>query len=296
MSLDGVASPRPLLSVVIPVRNGASTLAQQLHALANQHSAPAFEIIVSDNGSEDDLDVVLRAAAKEWPWMQLRYVDSSEKRGVSHARNVGARAALAPNIAFCDSDDIVCADWVRVIAEGLQRSEGVGGALDESSLNGACTRHLARTDGSLPVGLNFLPYAIGANCGVRRCVWEYLNGFDEDFLHGAEEVDFYWRLQLAGYRLDFLPTAIVAYRHPDGLWNTARRAYRYGQGSCQLAAVHRDRLPKETWLEAAKTWSTLLIRLPLIAAPTQRLHYVRRLAHSVGQVVGSRRFGVMHLA
>lgn len=296
MSLDAALSPRPLLSVVIPVRNGAATLAQQLHALANQHTAPMFETIISDNGSEDDLDAVLRAAAEEWPWLQLRYVDSSAKRGVSHARNVGARAALAPNIAFCDSDDVVCADWVRAIAEGLQRSDGVGGALDESSLNGACARPPARADGSLPVGLSFLPYAIGANCGVRRCVWEYLNGFDEDFVHGAEEVDFYWRLQLAGYRLTFLPTAIVSYRHPDRLWSTARRAYRYGQGSCQLAAVYRDRLPNETRLEAARTWLTLLVRLPLIAAPAHRLNYVRRVAHSVGQVVGSRRYRVMHLA
>jgi GT2 family glycosyltransferase len=296
MSLDTSSYNPPLLSVVIPVRNGATTLPLQLQALANQRSAPMFEIVISDNGSEDNLKTVLQDAAQSWPSLNLRYIDSSSRRGVSHARNAGARVALAPHIAFCDSDDVVCLDWVRAIAAGLQHSDGVGGSLEECSLNDERARPQARAGSSLPVGLGFLPYAVGANCGVRRDVWERLNGFDENFLHGAEEVDFYWRLQLAGYRLSFVPAAVVAYRHPNGLWSTARRAYRYGMGSCQLAAVHRGHLPDETWLEVMRAWLNLLVRLPLVAWPKRRLNYVRRLAHSAGQIAGSRRYRIMHLA
>jgi GT2 family glycosyltransferase len=296
MNLDTPRDIPPLLSVVIPIRNGAATLPQQLQALANQHSAPVFEIIISDNGSEDNLQAVLRKAAQSWPSLNLRCVDSAARRGVSHARNAGARVALAPYIAFCDSDDVVSLDWVRAMAEGLEQFDGIGGALDEESLNDEHAGRQALAQSSLPVGLGFLPYPAGANCGVRRDVWAKLNGFDENFLYGAEEVDFYWRLQLAGYRLGFVAAAVVAYRHPHGLWKTARRAFRYGVGSCQLAAAHRTHLPQETWLEITRAWLNLLVGFPLIAWPERRLNYFRRLAHSAGQIIGSYRYRVLHLA
>jgi GT2 family glycosyltransferase len=296
MSLDASRNNTPLLSVVIPTRNGAATLLQQLHSLANQHVAPIFEIIISDNGSEDNLQAVLQEATQSWPFLSLRYVDSSARRGVSHARNAGARVALAPLVAFCDSDDVVYPDWVRAMTEGLQQYDGIGGALDELSLNPGHPLPHAVANNSLPIGLDFLPYPIGANCGVRRDVWAKLNGFDENFLDGAEEVDFYWRLQLAGYSLGFASAAVVAYRHPRGLRNTLRRAFRYGVGSCQLAANHRTHVPRETWLQIMKAWLGLLVRLPLIAWPARRLNYMRRLAHSLGLMVGSRRYRVLHLA
>jgi GT2 family glycosyltransferase len=296
MSLDTSGSITPILSIVIPTRNGAATLRQQLQALASQHAAPTFEIIVSDNGSDDDLHAVLQEAAQTWPFLDLRYVDSSARRGVSHARNAGARVALSPLVAFCDSDDVVCCDWVHAMAEGLLQYDGIGGALDEFSLNPGCSQPQAIANSSLPIGLKFLPYPIGANCGVRRDVWAKLNGFDENFLDGAEEVDFFWRLQLAGHSLGFASAAVVAYRHPRGLRNTLRRAFRYGVGSCQLAANHRTNLPQETWPEITKAWLGLLVRLPLIAWPAKRPDYMRRLAHSLGLIVGSSRYRVLHLA
>lgn len=285
----------PLLSVVIPVRNGANTLLEQLRALSDQRVPVSFEVIISDNGSEDDLQGVLQTASEQWPSLPIRYVDSSAKRGVSYARNAGARVAKAPRIAFCDSDDVVCADWVRAMSDGLERYDGIGGALDERSLNGGDPPVYEIAKNSLPTGLDFLPYPIGANCGVRYDVWQKLNGFDETFLHGAEEVDFFWRLQLAGYVLGFAPDAVVAYRHPQNLRSTVRRSFRYGIGSCQLAAVHREHVPRESWLKIIRGWLGLLIRLPLIAWPERR-HYIRRLAHSAGLVVGSRRYKVLHLA
>jgi GT2 family glycosyltransferase len=286
----------PKLSVVIPVRDGASTLLQQLSALANQRMAPSFEVIVSDNGSRDNLHDVLREALLKWPSLNLRSVDSSSRQGVSHARNVGTRAALSSLVAFCDSDDVVGSDWVRAMADGLDQYSGVGGALDEYSLNdGKPIQKTISADG-LPRGLDFLPYPVGANCGVRRNAWEELNGFDETFLHGAEEVDFYWRLQLAGLSLGFVPNAVVSYRHPSSLRAVVRRAYRYGVGSCQLAATHRAHLPRESYLKIALTCLTLLVRLPLVAVPTRRLNYLRRLAHYAGQIVGSHRYRVLHLA
>lgn len=287
---------RPDLAVVIPVRNGAATLPAQLRALAEQRDPPPFEVIVSDNGSEDDLAGVLREAAATWPGLELRCVDSSERAGVSHARNVGAGAAVADAVAFCDSDDIVGPDWVRAMSDGLTEYDSVGGPLDEETLNDPAARAQAHVADGLPVGLGFLPYPVGANCGVRRSVWAELSGFDEDFTSGAEEVDFFWRLQLAGHTLGFAPNAVVAYRHRADLRGTLRQAFKYGGASCQLVAAHRLVVPRESPLAIAAAWLKLLIRLPLLAVPTRRPHFMRRVAHKAGQVRGSWHHRIVHLA
>jgi GT2 family glycosyltransferase len=287
---------QPVVSVVIPVKNGAATLGAQLEALANQRCAPAFQVVVSDNGSEDDLHGVLAQATRRSPHLHVVSVDSSDRRGVPHARNVGASGVNTPFILFCDSDDIVCADWVRALADGLQNFDGVGGPLDERGLNSPNSPAHSHANTSFPVGLRFLPYPIGANCGVRREVWQKLGGFDERYTIGAEEVDFYWRLQLAGHTLGFIPHAVISYRHRIGLVNNARHAFGRGISSCHLAAQFKAVIPRESAWAIVRAWGGTLSRVPLLAFPSTRLRELRRLAHQVGQIVGSFRYGVVHLA
>ena len=292
----GVDIDRPLVSVVIPVRNGAATMGAQLEALACQRAAPSFEIVVSDNGSTDDLQECLAASSAQFPQLDIRCVDSSAKPGVSHARNEGLRQARADIVLICDSDDVVCPTWVRSMAEALETYDGVGGSLDEQTLNPPSSPMLAFATSSLPVGLGFLPYPVGANCGMRRKVWQALNGFDEGYLYGGEEVDFFWRLQLAGYRLGFVPHAVVAYRHRTGIGNNIRVAYLHGVGTCQLAARFRAKIPSQSPLAVARTWGGLCLRLPRLLNANRRLGHLRLIAHHVGLVVGSLRYGVIHLA
>jgi len=286
----------PLVSVIMPVRNGAATIGKQLEALAAQLSPPPFEVVISDNGSTDDLLGTLAAAAKRWPQLDLRRIDSSARQGISFARNEGIRYARGARILICDSDDVVCADWVRSLVAGLTTYDGVGGALDERLLNAPNSPAQTYAVASLPVGLGFLPYPVGANCGVRREVWQALGGFNENYLLGGEEVDFYWRLQLAGYTLGFIPEAVVAYRHRTGPANILRLGFRRGIGSCQLAAQFKAQIPPESVWKICGSWARLISRLPLLGSAERRLGYLRLAAHRVGQVVGSLRYGVVHLA
>jgi GT2 family glycosyltransferase len=291
---DDIDGPR--VSVVIPVRNGTATMGAELAALACQRAAPPFEIVVSDNGSTDGLQEWLVASSAQWPQLDIRCVDSSAKPGVSYARNEGVRHARADIILICDSDDIVCPTWVRSMAEALETYDGVGGSLDELTLNPPSSPMLAFATSSLPVGLGFLPYAVGANCGVRRKVWQALEGFDEAYLHGGEEIDFFWRLQLGGYKFGFVPQAVIAYRHRTGIRQNIRTAFWRGIGTCQLAARFSTQIPSQSAPAIARTWGGLFLRSPLLLQSNRRLGYLRRLAHHVGLIAGSLRYGIIHLA
>ena len=67
------------LSVIIPVRNGADLLRDQLEALAQEDFDGEWETIVADNGSTDELPTVIEQYAGRVPG--LRLVDASGRVG-----------------------------------------------------------------------------------------------------------------------------------------------------------------------------------------------------------------------
>ena len=80
-----------LVSVVVPVRNGAATIALQFEALADQDYDGPWEVVVSDNGSTD----ATRSVVDEWSAKLpgLRVVDSSQARG---SRTPATSGSLPP--------------------------------------------------------------------------------------------------------------------------------------------------------------------------------------------------------
>jgi glycosyltransferase involved in cell wall biosynthesis len=91
----------PLVSVVIPVYNGAHWLAETLKSLADQ-TYQNFEIILADDASTDNLQQVLDGFCDK----RLRAVHLKNNVGVSAGRNLGIELAKGEFIAFCDADDI----------------------------------------------------------------------------------------------------------------------------------------------------------------------------------------------
>jgi glycosyltransferase involved in cell wall biosynthesis len=88
----------PLVSVIIPVYNGARYLRAALESVFAQSYRP-FEVIVVDDGSTDDSGVI----AQSFP--DVRYIHQ-ENQGVAAARNHGIEAARGEFFAFLDQDDL----------------------------------------------------------------------------------------------------------------------------------------------------------------------------------------------
>lgn len=91
----------PLVSVVMPVHNGARWLGETLQSLYAQTES-RFEIVLVDDASTDDLRQVLTAHADE----RLQVIHLPRNVGVSAARNQGIALARGRYIAFCDADDL----------------------------------------------------------------------------------------------------------------------------------------------------------------------------------------------
>ncbi|QNF93482.1 glycosyltransferase family 2 protein [Janibacter sp. YB324] len=282
---------RVTASVIVPIRDAALTLPEQLAALAAQDTDVEWELLLVDNGSRDESPSIIREYADRWP--RVRHL-VCERPGANAARNTGAEMARGAHLLYCDADDVVHPSWVGAMTASLELHDAVGGRLDNETFPPG---HMPRHPDRLPVTGRFLQRAVTANFGVRRSVWSHVGGFNEEYEYGSTDTEFCWRVQLAGYELAYAPEAVVAYRHRATLASAARKSYRTGQAHVRLYRDFRDSgMPRSSWPRTIGRWGLLALRLPrALASEPYRWTWVREAAQTWGRVVGSVRLGLRYL-
>lgn len=284
------------MSVVIPARNVERTIGATLAALADQTYAGPWEVVVADNGSTDGTRGAIAAWADRFP--ALRVVDASDRRGVAHARNVGAAAARGARILICDADDVPAPEWVERMAAALEDHALVTGHQELRRFNRpeqyAWTGDADPDDA--PRGYGFLPYASGGNLGMRREVFDALAGFDESLLL-AEDIDFGWRAYYAGYAVHFVADARIHGHMRSDLRSLAKVRFRGGLAEPALYRRHRRRgMPRTERDELLDQYRWLVRTAPqVLADPARRYQWTAHAAMRAGRVVGSVRHRVRFL-
>lgn len=288
-----------LVSVIIPVLNGEPHITDQLEALSKQDYDGRWEVLIVDNGSTDGTLAVARSWRDSLP--EMRFADASTRRGLNHARNVGAWTARGDFLAFCDADDVVAPGWLSGLVRASPDLDIVGGRVHvEGDANWARTR--AAADG-LPVkrvfrglrrerALAYLPAAPGGNCGIWSSVARELT-WDEAFTFGSSDIEFCWRAVLSSYRLGIAPEAVIWRRERPGLGRLIRQWYAYGLSDVQLFRSFRHLgMPRDT----LTTWAWLLSHpAKLIQGRSSRREWLGYAARRAGRVSGSIRFRVLFL-
>ncbi len=286
------------LSVIIPCLNAEATIATQLEALAGQHWSEPWEVIISDNGSTDNSIAIARRFTGRLP--NLRIIDSSAKKGASYyARNVGVQASTAEAIAFCDADDEVAPGWIARIGEALSHYDVVYGQMCFDKFNSPeQAEHLSRLWKDGLYREQFLPHGGGGNTGIKLSVHEAIGGFDESLPRFAD-ADYYWRLQLEGYKLHYVPEAIYQYRlgrvNPSLL-------YLYRRGRTAVASdywlykkyrplgVKKEMVlpPHSSLMRSLITWLHLLKKMPYayLRSSETRSAWMRQFMMQTGNAVG----------
>jgi glycosyltransferase involved in cell wall biosynthesis len=277
----------PAISVVVPVRNAEDTLAVQLEALQRQDLAAPWEVIVADNGSTDRSVEVARSFAGR---MNLRIVDASGVRGAGHARNVGARAARAPNLVFVDADDEVAPGWLAAIVAALADHAVVASHFDKEKLNAPDLRERRGLAQELALGKHnyaaFLPHAGGSGLAVRRSVHEAIGGFDERLLR-LQDTDYSWRLQLAGHAIHLEPAALLHVRFRPGGLPSLRQMFDYGRFDGWLYQRYvRHGMERVPLLRDLRGIAELIVLTPLSRSALVRDRRLRSLANRIGIVIG----------
>lgn len=286
------------LSVIIPCFNAADTIAVQLEALAKQQWSEPWEVILSDNGSTDESVAIVEQYQEKLP--NLRIVDSSDRRGAAHARNVGVLAAAGDAIAFCDADDEVAPGWVAAMGEALSKYDFVGCRMEYNKLNEPWTLKYRPSHRQVD-GLQehrhppYLSYTPSSALGIRRSVHEAIGGFDKTLLK-LQDIDYCWRIQLAGTELHFVPEAVVHYRYRNTTESLFHQARLWGKYSIFLYKRYRPLgMPKLSLKTSVKEWVRLLKRFPHVLSEENRAAWLWIFAWRLGRLQGCINYRVLAL-
>jgi GT2 family glycosyltransferase len=281
----------------MPAFNGAAAIALQLEALTRQSYTGRWELIVADNGSTDETVAVAESWAARFP--RFRLIQARERRGTSHARNAGCRVSGGDIVLCCDHDDIVSPDWIVEMTSALRQYDAVGGSMERRSLNDpvALAARPPKLVDELLNTFEFLPYPLCANCGFRKELWKRLGGFDESYRYGSDDVEFFWRAQLAGATLGFVPRAVVHYRLRSDVKSIARQSYGYGRSHPKLFRQFRAvGMPRSNLRQVIGEWRWLAVNARDIAGPkTKQAVWFKRAGQRWGRIVGSIRNWTVYL-
>ena len=208
----------PIASVIVPMRNAAEVVLEQVAALRKQSGATNFEVIWVDNGSHDGTEQLVANATASDP--RMRVIAAPEIRSSYFARSQGVAVAQSDLLLFCDADDVVDEHWVRSMTSALAHLDVVGGALKLGINEVAAVPAEPRW--------GFLPSAPTANLGIRREVYTKLGGFNPRIPFG-EDTALCWRAQLQRFRFGFAPDAEVFFRRRSTEWRRIMRIWTSGR-------------------------------------------------------------------
>ncbi len=195
------------LSIVIATRDRAALLAGALASLDAQRDAPAFEVVVVDNGSRDGTAQLVgdRATTTRYP---LHYVFAGEpNRGA--ARNAGVRVASGDVVLFVD-DDVRLPERF-LFAHASAHAARVGRVVGGPILNVANT-----ASQPVPTLANYSgAFFCTCNVSVGRAAFDAVGGFDENFtLYGWEDTELGLRLRESGVARGFAWDAFLWHIKP----------------------------------------------------------------------------------
>lgn len=213
------------VSIIIPTFNGGPRIAACLDALLPQLTRCNAEILIVNDGSTDNSANVVRRYAG------VRVINQANA-GPAAARNRGASEAWGPILVFTDDDCVPTPKWLETMLMPFEDPQvvGVKGAYrtHQKSLTARFVqleyedryRRMARFDS--------IDFVDTYSAAFRRDRFLEMAGYDTTFpVACAEDIELSYRMSARGWKMKFVPEAIVYHTHPDSLSRYLKKKYKF---------------------------------------------------------------------
>jgi GT2 family glycosyltransferase len=219
-----------------------------LESLARQ-THPNFEVIVIDNGSDDQSAELVKTLVPTYP-KTLRLISNPDNRGFCAANNQGFDASQSEFVALLNNDAEADPHWLEALERVIRLSDDTGMAASKILVWEDPARidkvgHLIYPDGQnrgrgtgqIDRGqfdrVEETLWPDGCAAMYRRAMLNEIGGFDEEFFAYADDAELGLRGRIAGWTCLFAPDAVV--RH--------HRGATLGLGSARrLTLIERNRV------------------------------------------------------
>lgn len=236
-----MAISRNKISIIIPVKNNQSGIDLFLKKFFEYHSAENYplEIIIVDNNSDSPVRLPDIAHLHQFKIKVIK----CQKPGPASARNYGAQHASGEWFLFVDSDCIPTEHMIEGYANLESDAVGFQGlvnALGKDTISQYYeSQQIHRPPGKKDKTGNVIPKClVSANIFIKKDAFQEIDGFNESYIFGGEDIDFGLRLTKIG-QLEFADKAVVLHNYDDGLKGFIRRFIEYGKGN-RLVEKYQD--------------------------------------------------------
>ena len=209
----------PLVTVIVVTLNNLNLLRNCLESLYAQ-DCEAIEIIVIDNGSEQDIRGML---AKEFP--EVRMVRLDKNHGFAGGNNRAIETARGKYVALINNDAVAAPKWLSSLVATAESDPGIGAVasividgnrpevLDSCGVGISLDGMSRQAMRGIPVPELTQPEGVmlfsGCACLLRMEALNEVGLFDEDFFAYCEDTDLGLRLRRAGWNIVVAPGAYV---------------------------------------------------------------------------------------
>lgn len=216
----------PLVSIIIPTRNGKALLKQCIDSISKKTSYKNYEILIVDNGSDEPAALAYFEELSKKP--NIRVVRDDSPFNYSRLNNKAVEVAQGEVIALVNNDiEVISRDWLTVmVAHALRPCVGAVGAklwytnktlqhggviLGIGGVAGHSHKH-SREGASGYFSRLLITQSLSAVTAaclvIKKSIFNEVGGLEEEKLRIAfNDIDFCLRVREAGYRNVWTPLA-----------------------------------------------------------------------------------------
>ncbi|HOK65214.1 MAG TPA: glycosyltransferase [Anaerohalosphaeraceae bacterium] len=215
-----VRKDNPLVSVIMPAHNAREFIGEAIESVLIQNY-PHFELLVINDGSEDDTEAVIKRYEDE----RIRYF-VQERGGPSAARNEGIRRSKGEFFVMLDADDCLSADHLGQMLDAFDEYPEADLIycktilIDEEGRTIQVHQQLEFSDSNQLIreffhaGFPLLPF----RTMIRRRVFEQIGEYDPS-LWVAEDFDMWRRFLKQGLVFRYWPKSFYGRRIRENAWS-----------------------------------------------------------------------------
>ena len=196
----------PRVSVIIPCYNHGEFISDAVKSIINQ-TYQDFEIIIINDGSDDDY--TNKILSSNMNFEKTKIINTS-KVGVSKARNIGIQDSKGDYILTLDADDWFENTFIEKAVPILDTDDEIGVVTCGIRYFGKENFTVYPKGGGIK---NFL--LINNACGnslFRKECWLDVGGYDESFVYGSEDWEFWISVTQKGWEVYVIPEILFNYR------------------------------------------------------------------------------------
>lgn len=215
----------PSISIIIPTFNGAKRIGNCLDALADQARRRRAEILVVNDGSTD------QTARLVGEYAQVTLINQSNA-GPAAARNHGARSAKGSILLFTDDDCVPTPAWIDAMLAPFADPAVVGSKGTYRTHQRELAARFVQLEYEdryrIMAHLPEIDFVDTYSAAFRRDKFLEMGGYDTSFpVACAEDIELSYRMAARGWKMRFVPDAIVFHTHPASFANYLRKKYKF---------------------------------------------------------------------